>query len=245
MELFSAILTLFFILDPIGNIPLFIGQMQELDQRRRTWVVARENIFALLILCFFLFFGPALTTLLHIGRPALYISGGVLLFIISLGMIFPGLFRPEPISVNSAGGEPFLVPLATPFVAGPSSMATLMVFTSGRPERIWEWFFALLVAWGFSTVILMLSAALSRLLGPRVLQACERLMGMILTVIAVQMFLNGLTEFSRSETAQRTVTPARAESVLPLPPENVMILNWASAHYSSLPLVVGKGVRAC
>jgi len=211
MELFSAILTLFLIMDPIGNVPMFMSQIKDLDERRRSWVVARENVFALLILCFFLFFGPTLTSLLHIGRPALYISGGVLLFIIALGMIFPGLFHPNIGADNPAGGEPFIVPLATPFVAGPSCMATLMLFTSGHPERIWQWFLALLIAWSFSTIILMLSSVLSRLLGRRGLQACERLMGMILTVIAVQMFLNGMEEFTRDQSARKTIAVSRAE----------------------------------
>lgn len=195
MELFSAILTLFLIMDPIGNVPLFMSQLKDLDERRRSWVVARESIFALLILCFFLFFGPTLTALLHIGRPALYISGGVLLFIISLGMIFPGAFKLSAAADDRSGGEPFLVPLATPFVAGPSTMATIMVFTSGHPEQIWQWFAALVIAWSVSAFILMLSSFLSRLLGHRGLQACERLMGMILTIIAVQMFLNGIKDF--------------------------------------------------
>lgn len=195
MELFSAILTLFLIMDPIGNVPLFMCQLKDLDERRRSWVVARESVFALIILCFFLFFGPTLTSLLHIGRPALYISGGVLLFIIALDMIFPGSFKVSAGADDRSGGEPFIVPLATPFVAGPSTMATIMLFTSGHPEQIWQWFIALVIAWSLSAVILMLSSFFSRLLGHRGLQACERLMGMILTIIAVQMFLNGIEDF--------------------------------------------------
>jgi multiple antibiotic resistance protein len=125
MQLFSAILTLFLIMDPIGNVPLFMCQLKDLDERRRSWVVARESLFALLILCFFLFVGPTLTSLLHIGRPALYISGGVLLLIIALDMIFPGSFKVSAGADDRSGGEPFIVPLATPFVAGPSTMATI------------------------------------------------------------------------------------------------------------------------
>ena len=198
MELISAILTLFLIMDPVGNVPLFMSQLKNVDERRRSWVVARESFFALLILCIFLFFGPALTSLLHIGQPALYIAGGVLLFLIALSMIFPGILNTTSKPDENAGGEPFIVPLATPFVAGPSTMATIMIFTSGRPDLIWQWFIALVIAWGLSAVILMGSSYLSRLLGQRGLQACERLMGMILTVIAVQMFLNGLEAFLKA-----------------------------------------------
>jgi multiple antibiotic resistance protein len=195
MDLFSAILTLFLIMDPIGNVPLFVSQLKNVDQRRRWRVVARESVFALLILCVFLFFGPSLASALQIGEPALYISGGVLLFLISLSMIFPGIFNMNPVPAEKTGGEPFIVPLATPFVAGPSTMATIMVFTSGRPEMVWRWFTALLAAWALSTTILLSAPFLSRLVGQRGLEACQRLMGMILTVIAVQMSLNGIDAF--------------------------------------------------
>lgn len=205
MEFFSAILTLFLIMDPIGNVPLFINFLKDVDDRRKLWVVARESVIALLILCFFLFFGPTLSLLLHVGRPALYISGGVLLFIIALGMIFPGSFYMIALPKDRTVGEPFIVPLATPFVAGPSTMATIMVFTSGHPEQIWLWFAALVIAWSLSAFILMSSSFLSRLLGPNGLQACERLMGMILTIIAVQMFLNGLKEFWHEQLNQNAI----------------------------------------
>ena len=194
MKLFSAILTLFLVMDPVGNVPLFLGHLKDVAVGRRTRVVARESLFALVILMGFLFFGPTLMGLLHIGPVALHFSGGVLLFLISLGMIFPG---PGHLGVSfdqHTEGEPFIVPLATPFFAGPSTMATIMIFSAER-ERLWLWTAALVIAWLVSTTILMLSARLSRLLGPRGLLACERLMGMILTVVAVQMFLDGVKTF--------------------------------------------------
>ena len=199
MELLTAILMLFLVMDPLGNVPVFLSYLKDVDEHRRVRVVARESVIALLILLGFLFLGPALMTLLHIGRESLYISGGVLLFLISVGMIFPGPGhfgipldeRPE--------GEPFIVPLATPFLAGPSTMATIMVFSSRQPERLWLWTGALVAAWILTTAILMLSSGLSRLLGRRGLLACERLMGMILTVVAVQMFLDGVRLFLDSK----------------------------------------------
>ncbi len=189
-------LTLFLVMDPVGNVPLFLVYLKHVEERRRTAVVVRESCFALVILLFFLLFGPALMHLLRIDPAALHIAGGVLLFLISVGMIFPG-------SVHLSGGdrpleeEPFLVPLATPLLAGPSAIATIMIFSSNQPSWRGEWrvVLALLVAWVLTTAILMLSPRLSRLLGPRGLVACERLMGMVLTVIAVQMFLDGLKLF--------------------------------------------------
>jgi multiple antibiotic resistance protein len=191
----SAVLTLFLVMDPIGNVPVFLGLLKDVDERRRTWIVARESVFALLILLFFLFFGPTLMKLLNICISALYISSGVLLFIISVGMIFPHIMHRTPSEEPQSECEPFIVPLATPLLAGPSTMAPIMIFTSRPNSVLWHWMLALGLAWIFSTVILLLSPRISRFLGPRGLVACERLMGMILTVIAVQMFLDGIRLF--------------------------------------------------
>jgi MarC family membrane protein len=195
MALFSAILTLFLVMDPLGNVPVFLSYLKNVEGPRRVRVVVRESLIALLILFGFLFFGSPLMGLLHIGRESLHIAGGVVLFMISVGMIFPVPWHFGVSLDLDEQGEPLIVPLATPLIAGPSTMATVMIFGSRQPERLWLWAAALVAAWVLSTAILMLSAALSRLLGPRGLQACERLMGMILTVVAVQMFLDGVRLF--------------------------------------------------
>ncbi len=133
--------------------------------------------------------------MLHIGRESLHIAGGVLLFLISLGMIFPEQWHMGANAERSEDAEPFIVPLATPLLAGPSTLATLMIFASRRPDQLWQTGAAMIVAWIATATILMFSPALSRVLGRRGLVACERLMGMVLTVIAVQMFLDGLKIF--------------------------------------------------
>jgi multiple antibiotic resistance protein len=194
MEWLSAILTLFLVMDPIGNIPFFVSHLKDVKDGRKTWVVARESLIALLVLLFFLFFGPFLMQLLHIGQASLHIAGGVLLLLISLGMIFPGTGQLSVVGDDENQGEPFIVPLAIPLIAGPSTMATIMVFAS-RPEPLSFWIGALAVAWVLSSAILLLSPNVSRLLGPRGLRAGERLMGMVLTVVAVQMFLDGVRLF--------------------------------------------------
>lgn len=195
MKLLSAMVTLFLIMDPIGNIPVFMSYLKDVREERRLWIVARESVFALLILLLFLFFGPSLTSLLAIGPESLYISGGVLLFLISVGMIFPGQNHWNMTSDEATEGEPFIVPLAVPFVAGPSTMATIMIFSSKSEQPLGFWVGALVVAWILTAAILMLAPTLSRWLGPRGLRACERLMGMVLTVVAVQMFLDGVRQF--------------------------------------------------
>ncbi len=197
MKLLSAVLTLFLIMDPIGNVLVFAPYLKDVPEHRRTWVVARESLFALLVLLFFLFCGPFLMELLHISRESLHITGGVLLFVIALGMIFPGPAHFGVYSNEQIEGEPFFVPLAVPLIAGPSTMATIMILASQK-ESIWLWLGALLTAWGVSAAILLSSARIARLLGPRGLRACERLMGMVLTVVAVQMFLDGVRHFLAS-----------------------------------------------
>jgi multiple antibiotic resistance protein len=196
MDLTSAILLLFLVMDPIGNVPVFMSYLKDVKEERRTWIVARESIVAFAILLAFLLFGPSLMNLLAIGRESLYISGGVLLFLISVGMIFPNHSHLGGVGDAESEGEPFIVPLAVPMVAGPSTMATIMIFSSRPEEPFRLWLFALFIAWVLTTTILMFAPWLSRLLGQRGLRACERLMGMVLTVVAVQMFLDGIRLFS-------------------------------------------------
>jgi multiple antibiotic resistance protein len=198
MELTSAIVLLFLVMDPIGNVPVFMSQLRNVPESRRLRIVARESIFALAILMGFLCFGPRLMHLLAITRESLCISGGVLLFLIAVSMIFPGANQFIGHADPKTESEPFIVPLAVPLIAGPSTMAVIMIFRSG-PEPFSLWLVALLIAWVLTATILMLAPCLSRLLGPRGLRACERLMGMVLTVVAVQMFLNGVQPFLRTK----------------------------------------------
>jgi len=183
---------LFLVMDPFGNIPIFLSVLQNYDARRRRRIMVRELVIALVVLTFFLFFGKYILAGLHISEPALSISGGVILFLISIRMIFPS----KPETEESGGeGEPVIVPLAVPLVAGPSSMAMVILFSTQYPERLLNWFVALVIAWMAGLVVLLLSDSLRRFLGNRVLKAIERLMGMILTTMAVQMLLSGLGKF--------------------------------------------------
>jgi multiple antibiotic resistance protein len=192
MNLYTAAITLFLVMDPFGNIPIFLSVLQGYDARRRRRIMVRELAIALAVLTFFLFFGKYVLAGLHISEPALSISGGVILFLIAIRMIFPS--RPD-MEETGGDGEPVIVPLAVPLVAGPSSMAMVILFSTQYPERLLSWFAALVIAWFVGLVVLLLSDGLRRYLGNRVLKAIERLMGMILTTMAVQMLLSGLGEF--------------------------------------------------
>lgn len=192
MTLLSATLLLILVIDPFGNIPVFLTALQKVDPKRHRRIIGRELLIALGILVVFMFVGRALLRALQISEPSLTVAGGVILFLIAIRMVFPT--REGSFDMNIAG-EPFIVPLAVPFVAGPSAMASVLLITSTQPERRLEWLLALFLAWLVSGTILYLASGLRRLLGDRVLTAVERLMGMILIALAVQMLMTGAARF--------------------------------------------------
>lgn len=193
-DIAAAAATLFFVMDPLGNMPVFNAVLSRFTPQRRAQITARELVIALVILLIFLFAGTAILEFLGLTQPSLNIAGGVLLFIIALRMIFPHSGK----EVASDKDEPFIVPLAMPMVAGPSTIAILLLLSSTEPARIWEWCTALVIAWAATTVLLTASPFLLRVLGDRGLRALERLMGMLLVLLATQMLLNGVREFVQS-----------------------------------------------
>lgn len=188
MSLVSAALLLFLVMDPVGNVPFYLSAMSQVEPGRVTRVVVRELLVALAVLVVFLFAGRHILDALGITDPALAVAGGVILFLIALRMIFPRTEQRD----EEIDGEPFIVPLAIPYVAGPSAMATLILMTSREPERWPTWLAALAIAWGLTALILIFASKLRRLLGRRALVATERLMGMVLIAISIQMLIDGL-----------------------------------------------------
>ncbi|GAD78871.1 YhgN family NAAT transporter [Vibrio ezurae] len=193
MDTISAAVMLFLIMDPMGNLPIFSSLLKHIDKKRRRIVLVRELVIALLVMFLFLFAGDNILTFLSLNKEAVSISGAIILFLISLKMIFP----PEGGLGASlgAGEEPLIVPLAIPLMAGPSIIATLILLAHKDPSRMLDWSLALFVAWLASAVILMFSELFERIVGEKGLQAIERLMGMLLLMIAVQMFLNGVQSY--------------------------------------------------
>ncbi len=188
----SAALLLFLILDPLGNIPVFLSLLRPLPAARRRWVLARELLIALAVLMLFLWFGPLVLELMHLRQESVAIAGGIILFLIGLRMIFP---PPEGLMGEIPEGEPFIVPMAIPLVAGPSGMAAVMLMGSSQPDRLGDWSLALLLAWVASAALLFSATLLYKWLGRRVLTAVERLMGMLLVAISVQMLLDGVKTY--------------------------------------------------
>lgn len=191
MSLLSAATLLFLVMDPLGNIPLFTTALRHVPPRRRQRVLGRDLVIALLIMIVFLFVGRAVLTTLHVTSAALTASGGVILMLIAVRMVFPTPDRPLGETIE----EPFIVPMAVPYTAGPSVLATEMLLMTQEPQRWGIWLAAVLLAWLISASILYASGYLHRVLGDRTLLAVERLMGMILVLVAMQMLLSGVKIF--------------------------------------------------
>ncbi len=191
MTVFSAIFLLFLIMDPIGNVPLFLSTLKNVPIERRRKIIIRELFIALLVLLFFMFIGKYILQLLQIAQSSLGIAGGIMLFIIAIKMIFPGrrnLFN------HSDNMEPLVVPLAVPLLAGPSAIAAVILLMAQEPSRWLEWMVALVVAWLVAGIILVSSETLGRRLGVRALLAIERLMGILLMLVSVDMILDGVKQ---------------------------------------------------
>lgn len=192
MSLVSASILLFLVMDPFGNAPVFLLLLKRVPLQKRQKILIRELFVALAVLVFFLFTGPLFLQTLHISEPSLRIAGGIILFLIGLRMVFG---YAEIFSVDPAEEEPFIVPLAIPLIAGPSAIAMVMLLTGQDPERWPEWLAALLLAWAATSIILMLSARLDQFISTKGMKILQHLMGLILTTLAVEMFLQGIVSF--------------------------------------------------
>lgn len=175
-------------MDPIGNVPIFIPLLKDFSAKRQRRIILREMLIALGVMIIFVFFGEALLNFLHVTSQTVQIAGGIILFLIALKMIFP---RPTSEITLKKGEEPFLVPMAIPLIAGPTILAAVMIY-SRQLENDWLLITSLFIAWVVSAIILLSSIQLKKLFGTKGLAACERLMGLILILIATQMFLEGI-----------------------------------------------------
>lgn len=191
MSLFTISLVLFFIMDPIGNVTAFLEVLEPYEPKKRQWIVFREMLIALLIMLLFNFFGEYFFDILEISETTVRLSSGVILFLIALSIIFPG---PTTIRSKLPKVEPFIIPLAIPLIAGPAIMATLMLYSHLVPTYT-TMLAAIGMAWLASLVILLFAPQMKSIFGKGGLIAAERLMGMILILIAVQRFMDGVTSF--------------------------------------------------
>lgn len=186
--IWSTAILLLLIMDPLGNIPVLLAVLKNSEPKRQKVIIIREMLIALVILCLFLFAGKPLLKFLHLQEEAVTISGGIILLIIGIRMIFP---QAEGVMGATPDGEPFIVPIAIPLIAGPAIMAMLILLGEESVLNLMELFISLFIAWLLSCLILLCSPFLHNILRERGLTAVERLMGMILVMMAVQMLIEG------------------------------------------------------
>jgi MarC family membrane protein len=188
----SATILLILITDPIGNIPIFANALKHVDADRRPWVIVREVLIAFLLLLTFMFVGESFLRIMNLSALSLQIGGGVILFLIALRMIFP----PPMTQAAAETREPLIVPLAIPAIAGPSALATVLLLVSQAPERRIEWIAALCVTMMVSAAVLVLAERIQRVAGDRFVVALERLMGLVLVAVSIEMMLRGIRLFA-------------------------------------------------
>ena len=189
----SATVLLILITDPLGNIPIFISALQRVQPNRRSKVIFRECAIAFAVLLFFMLFGRSFLGLLHLTDQSLRVAGGVILFMIAVRMIFP-----QGGTVEGEGHEPkepFIVPIAIPMIAGPSAMATVMLIVNRSPNKLLEWIGALAITILATLVVFLSSIKIKEVLGEQVILAIERLMGLLLCSLAVEMLLGGMAAY--------------------------------------------------
>ncbi|MGC8728272.1 MAG: MarC family protein [Elusimicrobiales bacterium] len=191
IEIVSAVITLTLVMDPLGNIPLFISVLKNVKEEKRKRIIIRELFIALGLMLFFLFFGKWIVTLFSMDMVSLSVSGGIVLFLIALSMIFPS----KENSIIDPKEEPFIVPLAIPLIAGPSVLSMILIYNMKDPGNIPTWFLIVIISWLINVLILSFSSKIAKFLGEKGMNAIERLMGMVLITISVQMILNGIKKF--------------------------------------------------
>ena len=191
MTLLSAIFLLIIIMDPIGNVPVFLSVLKNIPVERRRKIIIRELLIALFVLLFFLFIGRFILQSLQISESSLGIAGGIMLFLIAIKMIFPSA---SAMTTHDEIIEPLVVPLAIPLIAGPSAIAAVILLMAQEPNMWPEWALAVVVACFISGVILVSAETLAQKLGERALLAIERLMGILLMLVSVDLILDGIKQ---------------------------------------------------
>lgn len=190
----SALVLLLLVLDPLGGLPVYISVLERVDPSRRARLALRESVIAFLLLLAFMLGGQGFLSLMNLSERALEVAGGVILMIIAIRMIFA---RDGVMPMEADGREPLIFPLAVPLLAGPSALATVLLLASRQPDRLLHWVAALAVAMGLCLLVLFSAARLQRWLGEPLVRALEKLMGLLLTAIAVEMLLSGLQRYFR------------------------------------------------
>lgn len=194
MNLFTLTIILFLIMDPVGNISSFLTLTKDIPAKRRTTILIREMLIALAAMLLFNFIGEFIFRVLDISETTLRLASGVILFLVAIKILFPSI---DSLRANLPAGEPFITPLAIPLISGPSLLATVMLFAHLEPSQI-TMLSAIFISWLAAVIVLLSGSTLQRILGTNGLMAAERLMGMVLVMLAIQRFLEGLQQFVKA-----------------------------------------------
>jgi multiple antibiotic resistance protein len=194
MALLNLVIILFLIMDPLGNISSFLHMLEGIPVKKRRMIILREMLIALAAMVLFNFIGELIFDVLKVSHTTLKLASGVILFLVGVKILFP---NQDSVRANLPSGEPFITPLAIPLIAGPSLLATIMLFAHLEPSH-WVVLAAILIAWALAVIVLLSGTFLKRILTVNGLMACERLMGMVLILLAIQRFLEGIKEFIKT-----------------------------------------------
>lgn len=194
MNLLFLVLILFFIMNPMGNVINYLTLMEGIEPERRLWVGFREMLIALFIMLFFYFIGDWLFYSLGFSEVALRLASGLILLLIAIKILFPPVNKPRIESLPDMQGEPFIFPFAVPMIAGPALLATIMLYSHLEPSKPMM-LAAISIAWAATSFFLFFSESIEKVLGPSGLAAAERLMAMILVLLAIQRLTLGIELF--------------------------------------------------
>ena len=194
MELLTIILALFLIMDPIGNIGSFLLLLKDETPNRQRFIIVREMLIALMVMLFFNFVGEHLFDLLNVSEVAVRLASGMILFLIAIQILFPNT---NSLRANLPKDNPFIIPLAIPLIVGPSVIASIMLFAHIEPSQLLM-VEGIGIAWAMALTVLLMGPFLHRYLGDNGLIACERLMGMVLVMLAIQRFMEGIQLFVKT-----------------------------------------------
>ncbi len=192
---FQTFILLLLVTDPFGNVPLFATALAPVPAAKRPRIVVRECLIAFIVLLTFMFFGRHFLAALSLSEVSLRIAGSVILLLIAIRMVFP---HPDGVLGKTDGGEPFIVPLAIPALAGPSALATVLLFSRDSTGEVVMHVAALAAVVVVWLAVFLGAERLQKVLGTQVMTAFERLMGLILAAMSVEMLLGGVREFVKT-----------------------------------------------
>lgn len=197
--LITGFVTLFVIIDPIGITPLFVALTQGMTQKRRQTIALRAILTSVFVLSLFTIFGEAVLSFVGISMPAFRIAGGLLLFLTALDMLFQRRTkrREDQAEEEDHHDDPSVFPLGIPLIAGPGAIAT-MILLAGQKPGLTGLMMVLGIMLAVLTIVFLLfmtATWLERALGKTGINVVTRLLGMLLSALAVQFVLDGLRAF--------------------------------------------------